>query len=138
MPRVEVFKTHVYFGDCDPVGIVFFANFFRWFDASSRFYFDRCGVPPWRELEKQQGIVGTPIVETTSRFLKPASYGDELEVHTSIVAWGQKVFVHRHELIRQGVRIASAREKRVFARRDTETGGIRAIPVPEEIRVLCQ
>lgn len=138
MPRIEVFKIQVQFGDCDPVGIAFYPNFFRWFDASSRNFFDKCGLPPWRNLERQNGIVGTPLVETTSRFIRPASYGDHIEVHTSIIKWDNKVFVQTHEILREGILLASAKEKRVFACRDAETGRMHAIPVPEDFRALCQ
>jgi acyl-CoA thioesterase FadM len=45
----EVIHTiKVEFGDCDPAGIVWFPNFFRWIDASSRHFFLECGVPRWR------------------------------------------------------------------------------------------
>jgi 4-hydroxybenzoyl-CoA thioesterase len=138
MLRVEVLKLQVHFGDCDPVGIVHYPNFFRWYDASSRYFFDRCGVPPWRELEKQHGIIGTPIVEVNSRFVSPASYGDQIEIHTSIVKWKDKIFVQTHEIRRDGILLAAAEEKRVFACRDAETGRMRAVLVPEEIVALCR
>ena len=47
--RATMKTTHytvsVEFGDCDPAGIVFFPNFLRWIDSSSRHYFVECGVP---------------------------------------------------------------------------------------------
>ena len=138
MPRVEVLKLLVHFGDCDPAGIAHYPNFFRWYDASSRYFFEQCGIPPWRDLEKKNGIIGTPVVETTGRFFSPASYGDRIEVHTSVVKWGNKVFVQRHELRRDETMLASAEEKRVFACHDPETGRIRAVTVPAEILALCQ
>ena len=36
------------------------------------------------------GILGTPVVDTHSRFIKTASYGDELDIHVSISDWRQK------------------------------------------------
>ena len=59
MARTTTFTVDVAFGDCDPAGIVFFPNFSRWMDASSLSFFMQCGVPPWRELVKTRGIVGT-------------------------------------------------------------------------------
>ena len=135
-PRVEVMKLRVYFGECDPAGIVFFPNFIRWFDASSRYYFDRCGVPSWHITEKTHGIIGTPVVEINTRFLKSATYGEELEIHTSVVEWHRKVFVHRHVAYREGEMLAEAEEKRLFVRRD-ETGHIRAVMVPEDFKAMC-
>ena len=70
------YTVRVEFGDCDPAGIVWFPNFFRWIDAASRHFFIECGVPPWRETEKTLGVIGTPLVDTHARFVKTASYGD--------------------------------------------------------------
>ena len=35
----------VAWGDCDSAGIVFYANYFRWFDEASRRLFVRAGLP---------------------------------------------------------------------------------------------
>ena len=102
MTRIHTLPIHVEFGDCDPAGIVWFPNFFRWFDAGSRRFFIACGVPTWKELEKTTGIIGTPLVDTQARFVKPASYGDEIVVETSITEWRGKSFVMRHRILRDG------------------------------------
>ena len=59
MNKTIVYEAAVHFGDCDPAGIVFFPNFSRWMDAASLHFFMQCGVPPWRELVKTTGIIGT-------------------------------------------------------------------------------
>jgi 4-hydroxybenzoyl-CoA thioesterase len=43
------YTARVEFGDCDPAGIVWFPNFFRWIDAASRHFFAECGVPSWEK-----------------------------------------------------------------------------------------
>ena len=84
MAKTTLHTVDVHFGDCDPAGIVFFPNFSRWMDAASLKFFMECGVPPWRELVKTRGIVGTPLLEIHTKFLKPATYGETIEVHTSV------------------------------------------------------
>lgn len=139
MARTSVHRVDVDFGDCDPAGIVFFPNFFRWFDASSRQFFVACGVPAWRELEKATGIIGTPLVSTTANFMQPATYGETVEVHTSIEEWKHKSFVMRHVLRRGEDTLCEAREVRVFATRHPEDPSrIKAVPPPDEIRRLCE
>ena len=137
--RTTVYRVRVEFGDCDPAGIVWFPNFFRWIDAASRHFFVSCGVPPWHELERRTGVMGTPLVDTQARFVKSASYGDELDVHTSIAEWRGKSFVQAHRVMRGGDLIMECREVRVFAARrsEAEGGGIRAVEVPDEVRALC-
>jgi 4-hydroxybenzoyl-CoA thioesterase len=138
MARIHIHHIHVEFGDCDPAQIAFYPNFFRWYDASSRHFFAACGVPPWRELQKTTGVIGTPVVETSSRFVRPTSYGDTVEVHTSIEEWGEKSFVMKHELRRGTELLAEGRDVRIFAVRHPEDPlRIKAIPVPEDIKRLC-
>ena len=100
-----VYTVRVEFGDCDPARIVWFPNFFRWIDAASRHFFVECGVPPWHETEAATGMIGTPVVDTHARFVKTASYGDILQIHTSIAEWRGKSFVQRHRILREDASI---------------------------------
>ena len=136
MSKTTVLKVQVHFGDCDPAGIVFFPNFSRWMDASSFQFFVQCGVPPWRELERTRGIIGTPLLEIHTRFLRPATYGDIIEVHTHVEEWRAKVFVQHHRILRGDELLCEGSEVRAFCVRD-DTGRIKAVPVPEDIRALC-
>ena len=79
MAKTTQFRVTIQFGDCDPAGIVFYPNFQRWMDAASLSFFMQCGVPPWRELVKTRGIVGTPLLEIATRFVTAATYGEELD-----------------------------------------------------------
>jgi 4-hydroxybenzoyl-CoA thioesterase len=138
-PRSSVYRLRVEFGDCDPAGIVWFPNFFRWIDAASRHFFSSVGVPPWHELERRIGVIGTPLVDTQARFVKSASYGDVLDVHTSVSEWRGKSFVQLHRVMRGDELILECREVRVFAVRKSEAegGGIRAVAAPDEVRSRC-
>ena len=135
----------VEFGDCDPARIVWFPNFFRWIDAASRHFFVACGVPPWHETERTMGIIGTPLVDTHAKFIKTASYGDVLQIHTSIGEWRARSFVQRYRVTRERIEgdtsvadlIMECDEVRIFAAR-REDGSIRALAIPDEIRTLCE
>lgn len=138
MSKTHIHRVDVHFGDCDPAGIVFFPNFSRWMDQASLAYFAACGLPPWRELVRTRGIVGTPLLEIHTRFFKPATYGQTIEVHTSVEEWAAKTFRHRHVVRRGDTVLCEGTEVRAFVVRDAEDPErIRAIPVPEDIRALC-
>ena len=142
MPRTTHFEVDVQFGDCDPAGIVFFPNFSRWMDAASLAFFMQCGVQPWRVLEKTRGIVGTPLLEIHTKFVQSATFGETLTVTTSVEEWRAKVFIQLHRITRARVDggvdlICEGRETRTFVRRD-DTGRLRSMPVPEDIRSLCE
>lgn len=139
------YTVRVEFGDCDPARIVWFPNFFRWIDAASRHFFVECGVPPWHETEKTLGLIGTPLVDTHARFVKTASYGDTLQIHTSVAQWRGKSFVQRYRVRRERTEgdasapdlIMECDEVRIFAGR-REDGSLRALEIPPEIRRLCE
>ena len=138
-----MFKTFIYqvpvmFGDCDPAGIVFFPNFLKWMDGSSHHFFRSCGFPPVRELESSRGIVGHPLLEVQTKFLKPATYEEQLEVHTSISEWNGKVFMHSHQIRRGEVLICEGRETRTFVvRHPDDAQRIKSIALPEDLKNLC-
>ena len=140
--RTTLHSVDVQFGDCDPAGTVFFPNFSRWMDAASLSFFMQCGLPPWRELVKTRGIVGTPLLEINARFIGAATYGRILLITTQIEAWRTKVFVQTDRITRSSGSaeqlICEGREARAFVKRDeADPDRLRAIPVPEDIRLLC-
>lgn len=143
--RTVVHTVRVEFGDCDPARIVWFPNFFRWIDAASQNFFTQCGVPPWHELEKTIGVLGTPLVDTQARFVKTASYGDVLQIATRISAWRRSSFTQHYRVLRaqpdgQGEPdlILECEEVRIFAaHQDGNDRAIRPVPIPESIRALC-
>ncbi len=137
MSKTTVYSVNVMFGDCDPAGIVFYPNFSKWMDASSLNFFIQCGVPPWRELVKTTGIIGTPLLEINTKFIRPATYGETLQVHTSIEAWRDKVFVQRHIVKRGEDLLCEGTEVRAFCMRVPGSDRITSIPVPADIKALC-
>jgi 4-hydroxybenzoyl-CoA thioesterase len=137
MPKEIIYTQRVEFGDCDPARIVWFPNFFRWIDAASRHFFIQCGVPPWHETETSMGVIGTPLVDTHAKFIRTASYGDVLQIHASVAEWRSKSFVQRYRVTRGDEPIMECDEVRIFGGR-REDGSMRALPVPDEIRRLCE
>jgi 4-hydroxybenzoyl-CoA thioesterase len=138
MPRFTTHRVDVQFGDCDPAGIVFFPNFMRWMDAASLSFFMQCGLPPWRELVKTHGIVGTPLLEINTRFIQAVTYGESIDITTSVEEWRAKVFVQLHRVMRGDELVCEGREIRAFVRRDADNPDrLRAMPVPEDVQTLC-
>ena len=138
MPKVHIHHVNVHFGDCDPAGIVFFPNFSRWMDQASLAFFMACGLPPWRELVKTRGIVGTPLLEIHTKFFKAVTYGQAIEVHTRVDDWAAKTFRHRHQVFCGGELMCEGTEIRAFVVKDpANPDRIKAIPIPEDIKALC-
>ena len=135
MTRRHTTRFTIEFGDCDPAQIVFYPNFLRWIDAASRHFFVAAGVGSWSDLEISTGILGTPLVDVTARFLRPATYGEEIAVETWIDEWRGKSFVMKHVVRRGEDVLVEAQEIRMFARRHPDDPSrIQAVAAPEEIR----
>ena len=135
MTRRHTTRFTIEFGDCDPARIVYYPNFLRWIDAASRHFFVAAGVGSWSDLEISTGILGTPLVDVTARFLRPATYGEEIAVETWIDEWRGKSFVMKHVVRRGEEVLVEAQEIRMFARRHPDDPArIQAVAAPEEIR----
>ncbi len=134
----HVIRFRIAYSDCDPAQIVFFANYFKWFDTASREFFTACGVPSWHQTERERGIIGAPLVNAQANFLAPATYGEDIEIETSVDSWGNTSFVMRHVARRGDITLAEGREVRVFAVRDPDDPKrIKAIQIPEDIKSAC-
>ena len=107
-------------------------------DAASLHFFRAAGLPPWRVLEVETGILGAPIVDATARFVRPATYGDVIDVRTEIAEWRGRSFVMSHIILRGDDVLVEGREVRVFARRHPDDPArIEAVAMPESFRERC-
>ncbi len=138
MTKTVVYEVEIMFGDCDPAGIVFFPNYSKWMDASSLNFFVKCGVPTWRELVKTTGIIGTPLLEINTKFMRPATYGERIQIHTSVHEWRDKVVIQKHVVMRGDTVLCEGFETRAFCtKHPDDPDRIKAIPVPADIKALC-
>jgi 4-hydroxybenzoyl-CoA thioesterase len=95
-------------------------------------------VPVWRELVKTTGIIGTPILELSIQFKMAATYGEHIQVHTSIQEWRDKVFIQKHRIMRADTLLCEGLETRAFCIKHPDNPDrIKAIPIPADIKALC-
>ena len=124
------------FSDCDNAQIVFYPNFFQWFDRATQNMFIEVGLP-WNEIWINYNIVGLPLVDASAKFIKSLRMEDEIVIESQVVEWGDKVWVLRHEVKLGDAIHVEGTEKRVWGARDADAPqGFRAEPVPAEVRAL--
>jgi 4-hydroxybenzoyl-CoA thioesterase len=118
-------------GHCDPAGIVFNPRFFEMFDASSWLLFEAAlGVKP-QELATAYGIIGIALVDARANFLKPARFGDTVEIASRVSEFRRSSFDVEHKLSVDGALAVDGQETRVWAVRgkaDPEKIATAAIP----------
>ena len=111
------YSITVSFGDCDPAGIVFYPNIFRWMDAA--FHTQLRDFGGHARICRDLGAIGLGLIDASAAFQSPLGDGDRVDVMSSISRWGRKSFTveHRGQV---GDRLAfTGREIRgVFARTD--------------------
>ena len=85
---------------------------------------------------KTTGIIGTPLLEINTKFMRTATYGERLQVHTRVEEWRDKVFIQHHRVMRGDDLICEGHETRALCVREA-SGSLRAVPVPDFIRAAC-
>jgi 4-hydroxybenzoyl-CoA thioesterase len=126
-------KVEIQFGDCDPAGIVYYPNYFRFFDNATAALLSAAFAMHKRNWLEHFGIAGIPMFDTGARFIKPSRFGDVVDIRSEITELGRSSFSVKHTLLRDGEIAIEAHEKRVWVVRD-EAGGIRSAPLPEDVR----
>ena len=124
-------EISVEWGDTDQAAIVFYPNFFKWFDIGTRHLLDAAGVP-YESLKTEFGLMGLPLVEASSRFLSPIRFGDTITLTSYVSSWQRKTVQISHRIRVDGKCCAKGRETRVVA---TGTDGqIHAVTPPDRLR----
>jgi len=131
-------KVVVHWGNTDPAQIVFYPNYFEWFDQSTRLFWDSLGLD-WDSLGKKYGLIGLPIVEAKARFIAPSRFRDEIVVETQIVEWNEKTFKVGHTVLNGALRAVEGYEIRAWVHRHPEDPNrMKAMPIPAEIKAVFE
>ncbi|MDA0239711.1 MAG: thioesterase family protein [Proteobacteria bacterium] len=129
-------KHTITFGDCDPAQIVFYPNYFKWFDQATEQMFRALGQG-WEHMFPGYGLGGLPIVDASASFKGPARLGDEIIIESWVEEWRGKSFVVQHRILNGDNEIATGQEIRVWAVKAPDSPkGIKAVDVPDEIMAL--
>lgn len=127
-------EVEIEFGDCDPVGIVYYPNYFRLFDTATAHLFELALGMKQVEWTKHYGVVGIPMVDTGANFLRPSRYGDVVTIESAVTGSGRSRIEVGHKLFNAGRLAVEAHEIRVWAARDPgDPGKLKSQAIPEEV-----
>ena len=122
------FSVDIAWGHCDPAGIIYYPNYFRWFDAAYHAFLKSRNLDQ-RALARTLGTMGTGLIDAGASFKAPITYGDRLIITLTIEAWSEKTlrlaYVGRcdEQIVVQGY------ELRGLFMRDGDSGKIRAAAI---------
>jgi len=123
------------FGDCDPARIVYYPNYFRWFDQGAHHLFAAAGFS-LPQLAETRGLT-IPLVNATATFAGPAVWGDTIAVESRVTRWGTRAFDIAHTVTHAetGAAVAQGSETRVCVQIDpADPKGMRGVAIPDDIR----
>jgi 4-hydroxybenzoyl-CoA thioesterase len=120
-------------GHCDPAGIVFNSRYFEYFDWSTTLLFQAAlgfGKP---ELQRKFDA-DMPLVDARAKFLRPATFGDVVEIASTVGEFRRSSFDVQHRLTKDGELAVEGVETRVWVGRDpSDPSQFRAKPLPAEL-----
>jgi acyl-CoA thioester hydrolase len=76
----SVTSLRVRYAETDQMGVVYYANYFVWFEVARTDLIRSLGWS-YREMEAAGFIL--PVIEATCQYRRPSRYDDELEVRTT-------------------------------------------------------
>jgi YbgC/YbaW family acyl-CoA thioester hydrolase len=120
------------FCDTDMAGIVHFANYFRYMEAAEVDFLRSLGLSVTLLTESGEKL-GLPRVSATCDYLRPALFGDVLEVAVSVEQLGRKSLSYRFEFRKGGDVVARGKVSAVCCRWTTE-GRLESVEVPSFVR----
>ena len=83
------YSIDVAWGDCDPAGIIYYPNYFHWFDSTYHAFLKSIDLDQ-RKLAARLGTMGTGLIDAGASFLAPITYGDRLVLSMTLDAWSDK------------------------------------------------
>jgi acyl-CoA thioester hydrolase len=100
------FTTRVYYEDTDLAGIVYYANYLKFIERARTEWVGSLGVDQMA-LKAREGIVFA-VRRVEADFLRPAKFGDDLVVETTVQSLGGARIVLDQVVLRGGERLFAA------------------------------
>jgi len=131
MDKIQIYKTKVEWGDCDPYGIVFYPNFYKWMDNAQWNFFNKI-KQPISKLEKKYGIVGLPLLHTEANYFAACYREDVLFIETSLIKITNSTLKLQHIIKRKNKIVCHGSETRIWAKREKHS--ITSVSIPKIVK----
>lgn len=103
---VHRFAVRVYFEDTDLSGVVYHANYLRWFERARSDMLRLLGINQRAAYEAGEGVYA--VAEMTMRFAAPARLDDDVVIESAMEKLGRASCEIRHRAFRDGKRLSEA------------------------------
>jgi len=125
-----IHELRVIFGDTDQMGVVYYANYLRYFEASRADYWRGLGRS-YRDLQAAQ--IALPVVEAHCKYRRSAYYEDLLAIEVEITELRAASMVFSYAVRRDRELLAEGWTRHAVVGADG-----RARALPDDLRVTLQ
>ena len=80
------FQVRVRYAETDQMGVVYYANYLRWFERGRSEFLRQIGLP-YSTIER--GGIHFPVVEVTCRYAQSARYDELIQIETALAEVGR-------------------------------------------------
>jgi len=116
LPAPFVHELRVRYGECDPQGIVFNANYLLYFDVAFTELW-RAGVGPWLEMVDRG--VDAVVANANIDFRSPARYDDILQLSSRVTRLGRTSITTEIDVLRDDELLVAGRLRHVCVSTET-------------------
>jgi len=116
LPAPFVHELRVRYGECDPQGIVFNANYLLYFDVAFTELW-RAAVGPWQDMVERG--VDAVVAEANIVYRAPARFDDQLRLQARITRLGVTAITTEIDVLRNQELLVAGRLRHVCVATDT-------------------
>lgn len=95
----NVTSYRVIYGDTDQMGVVYYANYLRWFEKGRSEFLRQIDLP-YKTIE-EQGL-HFPVTEVSCRYFRSARYDDVITIATQLASVGRATLNFDYTISREG------------------------------------
>jgi acyl-CoA thioester hydrolase len=93
----NITSYRVIYGDTDRMGVVYYANYLRWFETGRSELLRQMGLP-YGEIE-DQGF-HFPVTEVSCHYTQSAQYDEVVNIETEVAAVGRATLIFNYRITR--------------------------------------
>ena len=137
---VHAHRLQVYWGHCDPAGIVYFPRFFDMFHEAMETWFTAWLQSPYQDVIVRRRL-GFPSVHTEADFRKPTAFGDWITVELTLQHLGRSSMRLGYRILGQEADDVRGTGATVCAVMDLDPDSPRfrrSMPLPDDLREAMQ
>lgn len=97
-PKINITSYRVIYGDTDKMGVVYYANYLRWFELGRSELLRHAGMP-YSDIERLG--MHFPVAEASCRYFNSAQYDDLIMIETRLATLGRASLSFTYRITRQ-------------------------------------